>query len=201
MAGRGRPREFDVDEALDRAVDVFWRQGYEGTTLEDLTTAMSISRPSLYSAFGNKEGTFRLAIDRYAKIEMAYVEEALAKPTVREVAEHYLRGNVIAITLPGRPAGCLSIQGGLVGHPQDQPIVDFLSSSRRAGEARIAERIQEGIDAGDLPRTENAADLARYLATATAGLAVQAAGGATREELMPIVDRFLAAFPQYEAAR
>ncbi|MHA7264297.1 TetR/AcrR family transcriptional regulator [Arthrobacter sp. TMN-37] len=195
MAVRGRPREFDVDEALERAVDVFWRQGYEGTTLEDLTRAMSISRPSLYAAFGNKEGTFRQAIGRYARVEMAYIDVALAKPTAREVAEHYLRANVESITLPDRPPGCLSIQGGLSGHPGDQQVVEFLNESRNAGEARFVRRFQEAIETGDLPATEDPADLARYLATVTAGLAVQAASGASRAELAKVAERALTAFP------
>ncbi|WP_201293185.1 TetR/AcrR family transcriptional regulator [Arthrobacter zhaoguopingii] len=195
MAVRGRPREFDVNQALERAVDVFWRQGYEGTTLEDLTTAMNISRPSLYAAFGNKEDTFRLAVGRYAQVEMAYVDEALGKPTAREVAAHYLHKNVEAITLPGRPPGCLSIQGGLSGHPQDQRIVDFLASSRSAGEQRFVERFQEAIEAGDLSASEDPTELARYLASVTAGLAVQAAGGAGRAELMKVAERALSAFP------
>src|SRR6478752_8329148 len=113
MAARGRPRGFDTDEALDRAVEVFWRQGYEGTTLDDLTGAMGINRPSLYAAFGNKEATFRRAVERYSQVDMSYVAEALAQTTTRAVAEHYLRSNVVAITRPGKPAGCLSVQGGL----------------------------------------------------------------------------------------
>ncbi len=196
MAARGRPREFDVDEALERAVDVFWRQGYEGTTLEDLTNAMSISRPSLYAAFGNKEGTFRQAIGRYARVEMSYVDAALAMPTAREVAEHYLRSNVVSITLPDRPRGCLSIQGGLSGHPTDQRIVDFLNESRGAGEARFVRRFQQAIDEGDLSASEDPVELARYLATVTAGLAVQASAGATRPDLARVAERALASFPR-----
>lgn len=195
MAVRGRPREFDVDVALERAGYVFWRQGYEATTLDDLTTAMSISRPSLYAAFGNKEATFRLAVERYALVEMAYVDEALAKPTAREVATHYLRSNVEAITMDGRPPGCLSIQGGLAGHPQDQQIVDFLTATRNAAEARFTQRFQEAIDAGDLPESEDPADLARYLAAVTAGLAVQASSGASRSNLAAVAERALSAFP------
>src|ERR1700712_3712989 len=94
MAERGRPRTFELEDALDYAITVFWRQGYEGTSLEDLTEAMGISRPSLYAAFGNKEETFKRAVERYATVDMAYVDEAIAEPTARLVAEHYLRSNV-----------------------------------------------------------------------------------------------------------
>jgi AcrR family transcriptional regulator len=195
MAERGRPREFELDDALDRAIEVFWRQGYEGTTLDDLTSAMEISRPSLYAAFGNKEETFKRAVQRYAVIDMAYVGDAIAQPTARAVAEHYLRSNVAAITNPQKPAGCLSIQGGLAGSPEHQRIVSFLTDSRNTGESHFAERFQRAIDEGDLSRDEDARELAKYLATVTSGLAVQAASGATRAELMPIAERALAAFP------
>jgi AcrR family transcriptional regulator len=112
VAERGRPREFDLDVALDAAIEVFWRQGYEGTTLDDLTRAMGINRPSLYAACGNKEETFMRAVARYAQVDMAHVDEALGQPTARAVAKHFVRSNVLAITDPSKPPGCLSIQGG-----------------------------------------------------------------------------------------
>jgi AcrR family transcriptional regulator len=195
MGERGRPREFKLDDALDRAIEVFWRQGYEGTTLDDLTDAMKISRPSLYAAFGNKEETFKRAIERYATVDMAYVDDAIAEPTARRVAEHYLHSNVVAITDPGRPPGCLSIQGGLSSSPQHHSVVSFLSQSRAAGEAKFAARFRKAIEAGDLSARESPEELARYLGTVTSGLAVHAAAGAKRAELEPIADRALLAFP------
>lgn len=195
MAPRGRPRAFDLDEALDRAVDVFWRQGYEGTSLDDLTRAMGINRPSLYAAFGNKEETFRKALGRYAEVEMAYVGDALAQPTARQVAAHYLRRNVEAVTTPGRPAGCLSIQGGLAAGAGDEAVVAFLAESRAGGEARFEQRFREAVEAGDLAATEDPADLAKYVSTVSAGIAVQASGGASRAELAAVAERALRAFP------
>ena len=195
MAGRGRPRGFDTDEALDAAVEVFWRQGYEGTTLDDLTSAMGINRPSLYAAFGNKEETFKQAVARYAEVDMAYVGDALEEPTARAVAEHYLRSNVRAITTPGKPAGCLSIQGGLAGSAEDQRIVRFLADSRASGEHRLAERFRRAVAEGDLDADEAPADLAKYLVTVSAGLAVQASAGASRASLQRVAERALRAFP------
>jgi AcrR family transcriptional regulator len=195
VAERGRPREFVIEDALDRAIEVFWRQGYEGTTLDDLTTAMGINRPSLYAAFGNKEETFKLAVRRYAAVDMAYINDAIAQPTARTVAEHYLHSNVLAITDPEKPAGCLSVQGGLTSSPEHHRVVAFLNDSRKAGESRFAERFQQAIDAGDLLPNQDARELAKYLATITAGMAVQAASGATRSELGPIVARALLGFP------
>lgn len=196
MAARGRPREFVLDEALDKAIEVFWRHGYEGTTLDDLTGAMDISRPSLYSAFGNKEATFKRAVERYAEVDMAYVMDALDEPTAHAVAAHYLRANVEAITTPGKPPGCLSIQGGLSGSREDQRIVHFLNDSRADGEARFADRFRAAIEAGDLPDTEDPAELAKYLSVVTAGLSVQAAAGASRDALSRAAERALQSFPK-----
>src|SRR5918911_4969410 len=91
---RGRPREFDVDDALAAALRVFWTKGYEGTSLNDLTEAMGITRPSLYAAFGNKESLFRKALDLYEREKLEYIGRALEQPTARGVAEALLRGAV-----------------------------------------------------------------------------------------------------------
>src|SRR6202011_4012331 len=96
----GRPRAFDVDRALDRALHLFWRKGYEGTSLSDLTQAMGINRPSLYAAFGDKEALFRRALDRYADGPAAHVRAALDQPTARAVVDHFLRRMADLITNP-----------------------------------------------------------------------------------------------------
>jgi AcrR family transcriptional regulator len=106
----GRTRTFDVDVALDLAVELFWRQGYEGTSIADLTAAMGIAPPSLYAAFGNKRELFRAATDRYLESRRHYLDRALAEPTARLVARRFLIGTVEASTLPGRPQGCLTVQ-------------------------------------------------------------------------------------------
>src|SRR4051794_27244234 len=89
---RGRPRAFDADAALVAALAVFWRNGYEGTSLTDLTAAMGINRPSLYAAFGNKEALFRRVMDRYAEQGRALVADCGAEPTARAFVERLLRG-------------------------------------------------------------------------------------------------------------
>src|SRR6202035_3213375 len=108
---RGRPREFDADKALDAALKVFWRKGFEGASLPDLTRAMGINRPSMYAAFGNKEALFRRALDRYAQGPAAYVRQALDEPTARRVVERLLRGAVEALSDPRNPRGCFAVQG------------------------------------------------------------------------------------------
>ncbi|GAA3452236.1 TetR/AcrR family transcriptional regulator [Dactylosporangium matsuzakiense] len=197
MAGeRGRPRAFDADAALDRAAEVFWRQGYEGASLSDLTEAMGINRPSLYAAYGNKDALFRRAVARYAEIDMAYVRAAIAEPTAFAVVEHLLRANADALTRTDRPAGCLSIQGGLASGSDGGRVAQFLAASRLAGERALAERLERALDEGDLPAGTDAAALARYVMVVSEGNAVHAAGGADRAALHATVDIALRAVPR-----
>src|SRR5688572_33014639 len=109
----GRPREFDMSVALDQALDVFWRNGYESTSIADLTAAMGVNPPSLYACFGNKEGLFRAALDRYERTRGASMAEALARPTAREAVEHLLRSSAKYQTDPDSPPGCLLVQAAL----------------------------------------------------------------------------------------
>src|SRR6266404_3298466 len=106
----GRPRAFDADRALDRALAVFWRNGYEGASLPTLTKAMGINRPSLYAAFGNKEALFRKAVERYDRGPASYTYKALKQPTARKVVEALLKGIVALLTTPKNPGGCLMVQ-------------------------------------------------------------------------------------------
>ncbi|MCI0462976.1 MAG: TetR/AcrR family transcriptional regulator [Gemmataceae bacterium] len=193
---RGRPREFDIDKALDRALRVFWRKGYEGTSLADLTRAMGINRPSLYAAFGSKEGLFRKALDRYAQGPAAYVREALNEPTARAVAERLLRGAVDLLTDPRNPKGCLAVQGALACGEAADSVRRELIACRAAGQTALRERLARAVSEGDLPAGVNVADLARYLATVIHGMSVQAAGGASRAELLGVAELALRAWPE-----
>ena len=182
----GRPREFDVDQALDRALRVFWRKGYEGTTLSDLTKAMGVNRPSLYAAFGSKEELFRKALDRYAEGPAAYLREALNEPTARAVAERLLSGTIDAVTDRRNPRGCLMVQGALACGEAAESVRKELVSRRLAGEAAVRERFERAKSDGDLPVDSHPADLARYVVAVLQGIAVQAAGGASRAELQRV---------------
>ena len=197
----GRPREFDTDEALDRALEVFWRRGYEGTTIPGLTEAMGINRPSLYAAFGNKESLFRRALDRYAEGPAAYVREALDEPTARAVAERLLGGAVELLTDPRNPRGCLVVQGALACGESAEPVRRELLSRRLAREAAIRDRFERARADGDLPADTDPADLARYVTTVVQGMAVQAAGGAGRDALRRVVRIALRAWPEPRAHR
>ncbi|GAA4073197.1 MULTISPECIES: TetR/AcrR family transcriptional regulator [Actinomadura] len=193
--GAGRPRAFDVDEALDRALEVFWRQGYEGTALSDLTAAMGINRPSLYAAYGNKEALFRKVLDRYLDGPGGYLRRALLAPTARAVAEELLRGAIRATTAEGRPRGCLIVQAAIATGDDAAPIRQEILAHRRTAQTALRERMERARAEGDLPPDADPADLARYLWTTSYGLAVQAAGGATREDLDRVADLALSNWP------
>lgn len=182
MAG-GRPRTFDEREALERAVEVFWRQGYEGTSITDLTTAMGVNKPSLYSVYGGKADLFRRAIAHYAEHDMAYARAALEEPTALRVVQRFLRDNVVALTLDDKPSGCLSIQGGLSCSVENQEVAQFLAASRLAGEKAFADRFRVAVDQQDLPADADPDALARFLMVVSEGHAVHAAAGVPREAL------------------
>ena len=140
----GRPRTFCVDQALDIALKVFWKKGYEGTSIDDLTKAMGINRPSLYCAFGNKEELFRKALDRYAEGSGALVREAIGEPTARAAAEHLLCGAADGLTDPRHPPGCLAVQGALSCGEAAEPIRKELCARRAAAEESLRERLRAG---------------------------------------------------------
>ena len=191
----GRPRAFDIDEALDRALKVFWQKGYEGASLPDLTRAMGINRPSLYAAFGNKEALFRKAIDRYVAGPACHVSEALKEPTARAVVERLLRGSIDLVTDSRNPCGCFMVQSALACGDTADVLRQELVKRRAAGEAAFRERFERAISEGDLPPDSDPADLARYVATLMHGMSVQAAGGATRDELLRVAEMAIRAWP------
>jgi len=191
----GRPRGFDASAALDRAVLVFWAQGYEGASLDDLTGAMGITRTSMYRAFGNKEDLFRKALERYTEGPASYVARALGQLTAREVATTFLDGAVRSTTRPDCPAGCLGVQGSLAAGEAGRPVRDTLAAWRETGTAHLRGRFQRAVDEGDLPAGVDPGLLARYLMTVANGIAVQAAGGAARDDLQQVADVALHTWP------
>ena len=191
----GRPREFDAEQALESALKVFWMKGYEGTSMPDLTAAMGINRPSLYAAFGNKEQLFRKALDRYTEKAQKRFAEALATKTAREAVANVLGSIADTCACTETPKGCLLVQGALSCGDDAAPIREELARRRNGSEEMWRARFAKGIADGDLPQDTNAEALARYIVTVTEGLAVRSAGGATSEDLKPVVAFALKAFP------
>jgi AcrR family transcriptional regulator len=192
----GRPRAFDPDRALESALQVFWRKGYEGASLSDLTRAMGINRPSLYAAFGNKKALFLKALDRYANGPGALIRQALAEPTARAVVERLLRGSAESLADKRHPSGCLMVQGALACGEEAECVRQELISRRAASQALLRERFDRARSEGDLPADSDPADLARYVATVLHGMSVQAAGGASCDELQRVAEMALQAWPK-----
>jgi AcrR family transcriptional regulator len=193
---RGRPRAFDPDAALERAMHVFWAKGYEGASLSDLTRAMRINRPSLYGAFGNKEELFRKVLDRYMDGPLAYFGKALAAPKARDVIEQIFFGAAKMAGDPRIPAGCLMVQGALAVGDAARSVRKEAVGRRVASEIALRRRFQRAKREGDLPQRADPADLARYVMTVLQGIAVQGANGAGRDQLRRVAQMALRAWPK-----
>lgn len=191
----GRPRSFDADKALDRAMRVFWRRGYEGATLPELTKAMGINRPSMYAAFGNKEALFKKAVDRYLEEPAAHLAECLAAPTIAEVAKRLILGAAERLGCPKNPRGCLIMNGALACGKESEAIRRDLVARRADHEQAIRARFAQAA-AGELRKGLDPDDLARYVSTVMQGLGVQAASGATAEQLRGVAEVAIANWPK-----
>lgn len=190
----GRPRAFDPDAALDRAMHVFWDKGYEGASLSNLTRAMRINRPSLYAAFGNKEQLFKRVLDRYMNGPVAWFGKALAAAKARDVVEQIFLGTARMADDARIPAGCLLVQGALAcGSASARKEV---AARRTAAEDALRHRLQRAKRESDLPKNADPTELAHYVMTVVRGMAVQAAGGASRAQLHRVTKIALRAWPK-----
>ncbi|MGE5095129.1 MAG: TetR/AcrR family transcriptional regulator [Betaproteobacteria bacterium] len=191
---RGRPRSFDREAALDAAMKVFWSKGYEGASLAELTDAMGINPPSLYAAFGDKEGLFLEAAARYeAQLRDAcpYADE----PTARESVEKLLTDLVGVFTGTGHPRGCMLVLAAATASAS--PRLQAALAERRAGaRARFKSRIEQGIREGELPADTDSGSLANFYVAVIIGMAMQARDGATRKGLLATVESAMRAWPE-----
>jgi AcrR family transcriptional regulator len=192
---KGRPREFCLDEALAAALRVFWRHGYEGASMAELTAEMGITKPSLYAAFGNKEALFHKALDLYEREKLAYMSAALEAPTARGVAERLLRGALEIQMNPSDPKGCLGVISTIACGVEAESIKAEVVARRASSEAALVARFEQAKIAGDLPDTLEPTALVRYLFALMQGLSVQAGSGATCPELQQLVETSLAVWP------
>lgn len=184
--GMGRPREFDAETALDQAMEVFWRHGYEGATIAQLTEAMGINPPSLYACFGNKEGLLKAALDRYTKLRNVWMDEVVAAPTAREVAQRMLMGIADKQTDPANPPGCLLVQGGIACGTGSENVPFELAARRAQNEDQLRDRFIRAKAEGDLKDSADPAALARYVSAVAVGMGVMASSGADREALRQV---------------
>lgn len=196
----GRRREFDVEKALEAALCVFWRKGFEGASYTDLTEATGVERPALYSAFGNKEALFRQALARYSERYLDFIPEALELPTARQAAEHILyRSAELHTEYPDR-RGCLGINGSLAGSDEAEPVRQALIEARAAGEVKLRQRFERAIAEGELPNNTKPDALAAFIMAVLHGMAVQAKAGFSRDMLKAVADQALSTWPMRRPA-
>ncbi len=180
----GRKRGFDDQAALQTAMEFFWRQGYEGTSIADLTTALGINPPSLYAAFGSKRDLFEKALGRYMCQRTAQMEEAISKPGVDEAITALLLGRVEVFTDPDLPAGCMTVQSGLSLAKPHADIVEMLAQAREGMRLMVLERLARAVAEGELLPGTSCEALTRFIMTTLYGLSVEAAAGAPKDELI-----------------
>lgn len=192
---RGRPPAFDRDEALEKAMQVFWMYGYEGTSMAELMDAMGMNKPSIYAAFGNKEELFRKALQKYLSGPSAFVKEAILEPSSLQVVKALLTQAVELLANQDTPRGCMIVQSALSCGPEAKLIQQELITYRVALEDALKQRFELAKASSDLPEDANPAALAKYVATLHQGLSVQATSGATKDELMAVIDMVLKNWP------
>ncbi|BBZ17512.1 TetR/AcrR family transcriptional regulator [Mycolicibacterium gadium] len=195
MATRGRPRAFDRDEALRRAMEAFWEHGYEATSMSDLTAAMGISSPSLYAAFGSKEELFREAVAYYNDtLGATAAAELRERPTAREAISAVLRHHAVVFCDPDNPRGCMIVLAATTSGDDTRSVHEYLAQWRMALETDFRERVERGIAEGDVPAGADAAAIAAFYNTVNHGMAIQARDGADEKKLSSIAEGAIAAW-------
>ncbi|WP_449349921.1 TetR/AcrR family transcriptional regulator [Streptomyces shaanxiensis] len=192
---RGRPRSFDRETALEKAILAFWERGYEATSVSDLTRVMDIGAPSLYAAFGDKRSLFEEVVSVYDSRYAAFADRALAEePTARAAVARTLREAARAYTDPGRPQGCLIAHAAI--NCTTPEVAKSLRDRRNAMIAAFESRIRAGIATGELPPGTDARALARHSGAVVHGMSQQARDGASREELEAVAEIAMAIWPR-----
>jgi AcrR family transcriptional regulator len=198
---RGRPREFDREQGLAKAMQIFWSLGYDATSMADLRAALGITQASLYAAFGNKEQLFREAVDLYRRTAGFSTARAIGiDSSAREAIQAMLEAAVDAYTASGSPRGCLVILGATNYAIENKAVHDHLLSIRREMLESILDRLKRGQLEGDVPRDAPIVALATYYATVLHGLALQSRDGVSRKTLSQVVEFAMANWQQIVAS-
>jgi len=191
----GRPRGFDREAALDTAMRLFWRHGYEGVSVQQLTAALGVAAPSLYAAFGNKAALYREALERYADMrgasDLSFMDKALP---LHEAVRLLLEGTARGLLDPKGEVGCMLNTGMIASHPDHADLVLELAQRREAFRALLSERLLQWVS------PSRAVSLSRFIATIMQGLAIQARDGCSLEDLQAVVDEALKAIPNLATA-
>jgi AcrR family transcriptional regulator len=196
IRGRGRPKTFDRSVALNQALRLFWERGYIGTSFDDLIGAMGISPSSFYNTFGSKERLYQEAAEAYAARSRKWFAAELEAPTdTRTAFRRLLTKSAQEITRDDQPVGCMISLACIQVPPALEPVRQMMAGYRCGAEAAMADRIQRGINEGDVPDSTNVQSLAAFYSALSRGMAVLARDGATRDRLLEIVEIGMQAWP------
>lgn len=191
----GRPLSFDRDVALEQAMLTFWAYGYETTSIVDLTTAMGVTAPSLYTAFGDKKRLFLEAVARYAGDPAAMADRIAGAATSYEAARNMLVAAATAFTGETTPKGCLLASATASGSADSAEVQRAVATIRGAIAEHLRARIEQDIAAGVLPPGTQAVSVAGLVIAVIQGLSVLARDGTTRAQLIDIGSTALGAWP------
>jgi len=190
---RGRPRTFDRDEVLDRAIITFWACGYSGASVDNLTDSMGINRPSLYATFGSKHGLFMEVIDRYASTFGRLPFSALkSNQDVRKVVAAFFEASIRCATSKGKPRGCLIASVATIEAENDTQVREKLSGMFADTDRAISDYFRAAQDDGRLSDEHDPQALARMVISITHSIATRARVGASRKQLSVLVNDFMA---------
>jgi len=195
---RGRPREFNTEDALDRVLAVFWRDGFDAASMQDLADAVGVSKPSLYAAYGNKESLYLAALERYATtFGTERMERLHAEPDVKRAVHEFLMSLVDAYTCTEGPTGCMIVASTSNCHASHVPsaVQCAISTALRGTADAMERRFRRAVNETQLPLDPEPRVLAAYVSTVMSGLSVQARGGASADALRQVVCTAMRAWP------
>jgi len=191
----GRPREFDREAALQRAMLLFWEQGYEGTSMSALVAALGIASARIYAAFGSKQALFREAVALYESGEGGFADCALAQTGLRSAIRDMLEDAITTYTQSGRPGGCLVVSAASSTSPDGAEVQQWLREHRRKRTQSIIDRLHRGQDSGELGEDADVQALGDFYATFLHGISIQARDGVAPERLRQSVEVALSLLP------
>jgi AcrR family transcriptional regulator len=199
---RGRPRTFDKDQALDAALAVFWRYGYQGASLSELTESMGLTRPSLYAAFGNKEQLYLAALERYREQQLTRHAKALASETdLKQAMRKFLRSVASMLTAEELPGGCMVVNSAVscdTGALPQRVVAAIGETVNQSTFGLLRNRLQDELRRRNLPEDTPVAQLADYFSVVMSGMAVMAKMGVTSDRLFDAIEHALCALPGVE---
>lgn len=194
--GKGRPLSFDRDAALHQAMLLFWRHGYEATSLNDLTSALGVKPSSIYTAFGDKKHFFLEAVGRYMSGPVTSESIISQASNGRDAARDLLLAAAQGFTGADTPAGCLLASSAISCSSAASDVKEELAAIRRGIEASLRQKIVASIDAGQMPASANAEALACLTMAVIQGMSTLARDGATRDKLLQMASVAMQAWPE-----